>query len=74
MRADGVGSAPCAKKSTASRLLRERAVEEAAPFVNPIGVQGIGEIGIVRAPRSRTRSTTQRANIRDLPIALDKLL
>jgi xanthine dehydrogenase YagR molybdenum-binding subunit len=51
-------------------------VDEPDPFVNPIGVKGIGEIGItgiVAAIANAVYHATGR-RIRDLPITLDKLL
>jgi xanthine dehydrogenase YagR molybdenum-binding subunit len=51
-------------------------VEEDDPYVNPIGVKGIGEIGIVGVPAAIANAvfhaTGQR--VRDLPITIDKLL
>jgi xanthine dehydrogenase YagR molybdenum-binding subunit len=51
-------------------------VDEPDPFVNPLGVKGIGEIGITgvgAAIANAVYHATER-RIRDLPITLDKLL
>jgi xanthine dehydrogenase YagR molybdenum-binding subunit len=51
-------------------------VEEPDPFVNPIGVKGIGEIGItgITAAIANAVYHATGRRIRDLPITLDKLL
>ncbi|HLK55195.1 MAG TPA: xanthine dehydrogenase family protein molybdopterin-binding subunit [Chthonomonadaceae bacterium] len=51
-------------------------VEEHDPFVNPIGVKGIGEIGIVGAPAAIANAVYHATGrrVRELPITLDKLL
>ncbi|MCW3052813.1 MAG: aldehyde oxidase and xanthine dehydrogenase, molybdopterin binding, partial [Chthonomonadales bacterium] len=51
-------------------------VDEVDPYVNPIGVKGIGEIGIVGAPAAIANAVYHATGkrIRDLPITLDKLL
>jgi xanthine dehydrogenase YagR molybdenum-binding subunit len=51
-------------------------VDEPDPFVNPLGVKGIGELGITgiaAAIANAVHHATGR-RIRDLPITLDKLL
>jgi len=51
-------------------------VDEVDPYVNPVGVKGIGEIGIVGAPAAVANAVYHATGrrIRDLPITLDKLL
>ena len=51
-------------------------VEEVDTHVNPIGVKGIGEIGIVGAPAAIANAVYHATGkrIRDLPITPDKLL
>ena len=50
-------------------------IEEDDPHVNPIGVKGIGEIGIVgTAAIANAVSHATGMRVRDLPITLDKLL
>jgi xanthine dehydrogenase YagR molybdenum-binding subunit len=51
-------------------------VDEPDPFVNPLGVKGIGEIGItgVGAAIANAVYHATGKRIRDLPITLDKLL
>ena len=51
-------------------------LDEVDPHVNPIGVKGIGEIGIVGAPAAIANAVYHATGrrIRDLPITLDKLL
>jgi len=51
-------------------------VDEPDPFVNPLGVKGIGEIGItgVGAAIANAVYHATGRRIRDLPITLDKLL
>ncbi len=51
-------------------------VPEADPFVNPIGVKGVGEIGIVGAPAAIANAVYHATGkrVRDLPITADKLL
>jgi len=51
-------------------------VEEDDPHVNPIGVKGIGEIGIVGTAAAIANAVYHATGIRvrDLPITLDKLL
>jgi len=51
-------------------------VDELDPFVNPLGVKGIGEIGItgVSAAIANAVYHATGKRIRDLPITLDKLL
>lgn len=51
-------------------------IDEPDPFVNPIGVKGIGEIGItgVAAAIANAVFHATGKRIRDLPITLDKLL
>ena len=51
-------------------------VEEEDPEINPLGVKGVGEIGIVGTAAAIAnavyRATGKR--VRDLPITLDKLM
>ena len=51
-------------------------VEEEDPYVNPIGVKGIGEIGLVGAAAAIANAVYHATGkrIRDLPITPDKLL
>ena len=51
-------------------------VEENDPYVNPIGVKGIGEIGItgVAAAIANAVYNATGVRVRELPITLDKLL
>jgi xanthine dehydrogenase YagR molybdenum-binding subunit len=51
-------------------------VDEHDSLVNPIGVKGIGEIGItgVAAAVSNAVYNATGVRVRDLPITLDKLL
>jgi xanthine dehydrogenase YagR molybdenum-binding subunit len=51
-------------------------VDEPDPFVNPLGVKGIGEIGItgITAAIANAVFHATGRRIRDLPITLDKLL
>ena len=51
-------------------------VDEPDPFVNPLGVKGIGEIGItgVTAAIANAVYHATGRRVRDLPITLDKLL
>ncbi len=51
-------------------------IEEADPHVNPMGVKGIGEIGIVGTAAAIANAVYHATGIRvrDLPITLDKLL
>ena len=51
-------------------------VDEYDPFVNPLGVKGIGELGItgVSAAIANAVYHATGTRIRDLPITLDKLL
>lgn len=51
-------------------------LDEVDPYVNPVGVKGIGEIGIVGAPAAIANAVYHATGkrIRDLPITLDKLL
>jgi xanthine dehydrogenase YagR molybdenum-binding subunit len=50
-------------------------IEEDDPHVNPIGVKGIGEVGIVgTAAIANAVSHATGLRVRDLPITLDKLL
>jgi xanthine dehydrogenase YagR molybdenum-binding subunit len=51
-------------------------VEEDDPHVNPIGVKGIGEIGLVGAAAAIANAVYHATGkrIRDLPITPDKLL
>jgi xanthine dehydrogenase YagR molybdenum-binding subunit len=51
-------------------------VEEHDPYVNPIGVKGIGEIGItgVAAAIANAVYNATGVRVRDLPITLDKVM
>jgi xanthine dehydrogenase YagR molybdenum-binding subunit len=51
-------------------------LDEIDPYVNPLGVKGIGEIGIVGAPAAIANAVYHATGkrIRELPITLDKLL
>ena len=51
-------------------------VPETDPYVNPLGVKGIGEIGITGVPAAIANAVFNATGkrIRDLPITLDKLL
>ncbi len=51
-------------------------IEEADPHVNPMGVKGIGELGIVGTAAAIANAIYHATGIRvrDLPITLDKLL
>jgi xanthine dehydrogenase YagR molybdenum-binding subunit len=51
-------------------------VEENDPYVNPIGVKGVGEIPIVGVAASIANAIYNATGkrVRDLPITLDKLL
>jgi xanthine dehydrogenase YagR molybdenum-binding subunit len=51
-------------------------IDEEDPHVNPIGVKGIGEIGIVGTAAAIANAVYHATGIRvrDLPITLDKLL
>ncbi|NUP55250.1 MAG: xanthine dehydrogenase family protein molybdopterin-binding subunit [Gemmatimonadaceae bacterium] len=51
-------------------------VDEVDPYVNPIGVKGIGEIGItgVAAAIANAVYNATGVRVRDLPITLDKVL
>ena len=51
-------------------------VEESDPYVNPIGVKGVGEIPIVGVAASIANAIYHATGkrVRDLPITLDKLL
>jgi xanthine dehydrogenase YagR molybdenum-binding subunit len=51
-------------------------VEEREPHLNPLGVKGVGEIGIVGTAAAVANAAYHAtgARIRDLPITIDKLL
>jgi xanthine dehydrogenase YagR molybdenum-binding subunit len=51
-------------------------VDEVDPYVNPIGVKGVGEIGItgVAASIANAVFNATGVRVRDLPITLDKVL
>jgi len=51
-------------------------IPEDDEFVNPIGVKGIGEIGIVGAGAAIANAVFHATGkrVRDLPVTLDKLL
>ncbi|HEY2188151.1 MAG TPA: xanthine dehydrogenase family protein molybdopterin-binding subunit, partial [Caldimonas sp.] len=51
-------------------------VAERDPYVNPLGIKGIGEIGITGVPAAIANAVYNATGrrVRDLPITLDKLL
>jgi len=51
-------------------------VEEDDPEINPLGVKGVGEIGIVGTAAAIANAVYHATGkrVRDLPITLDKLL
>ncbi len=51
-------------------------IDEDDPHVNPMGVKGIGELGIVGTAAAIANAVyhTTGTRVRDLPITLDKLL
>jgi xanthine dehydrogenase YagR molybdenum-binding subunit len=51
-------------------------LEEEDPYVNPLGIKGIGEIGIVGVPAAIGNAVWHATGVRvrDLPIRLDKVL
>lgn len=51
-------------------------IEENDPYINPLGVKGVGEIGIVGAGAAVANAIYHATGkrIRDLPITPDKLL
>ena len=51
-------------------------LEEEDPYVNPLGIKGIGEIGIVGTPAAIGNAVWHATGVRvrDLPIRLDKVL
>ncbi len=51
-------------------------IDEDDPEVNPLGIKGIGEIGIVGAAAAIANALyhVTRVRVRDLPVRLDKLL
>jgi xanthine dehydrogenase YagR molybdenum-binding subunit len=51
-------------------------IDEDDPYVNPIGVKGIGELGIVGTAAAIANAVYHATGkrVRDLPITLDKLL
>ncbi len=51
-------------------------VNESDPYINPVGVKGIGEIGITGVPAAIANAVYNATGrrVRDLPITLDKLL
>jgi len=53
-----------------------QAIDSVDPRVNPIGVKGIGELGIVGTAAAIANAVYHSSGIRvrDLPITLDKLL
>jgi xanthine dehydrogenase YagR molybdenum-binding subunit len=50
-------------------------VDEQDEFVNPMGIKGLGEIGIVGVPAAIANAVYHATGVRvrDLPITLDKL-
>lgn len=59
-----------------SRDIEVILVEEDDPFVNPLGVKGIGEVGIVGVPAAIANAVYHATGkcVRDLPITVEKLL
>jgi xanthine dehydrogenase YagR molybdenum-binding subunit len=51
-------------------------VEERDPIVNPLGIKGLGELGIVGTAAAVGNAIFHAtgARVRDLPITLDKVL
>ena len=51
-------------------------IEEDDPFVNPVGVKGIGEIGIVGVAAAIANAVHHATGkrVRDLPVTIDKIL
>ena len=51
-------------------------VEEKDDLVNPLGIKGVGEIGIVGVPAAIANAIYHATGkrIRDLPITIDKLM
>jgi xanthine dehydrogenase YagR molybdenum-binding subunit len=51
-------------------------VEENDPIINPLGVKGLGEIGVVGVAAAIANAVFHATGkrVRDLPITLDKLL
>jgi xanthine dehydrogenase YagR molybdenum-binding subunit len=51
-------------------------VEEREPHLNPLGVKGVGEIGIVGTAAAVANAAYHATGVRvrDLPITIDKLL
>ena len=51
-------------------------IDESDPHANPIGVKGLGELGITGAPAAIANAIHHATGtrVRDLPITLDTLL
>jgi xanthine dehydrogenase YagR molybdenum-binding subunit len=51
-------------------------VDEPDAIVNPLGIKGVGEIGIVGVPAAIANAVYHATGkrVRDLPITLDKVL
>ena len=49
-------------------------VDEQDDIVNPLGIKGVGEIGIVGVPAAIANAIYTGQRVRDLPITVDKLL
>ena len=67
---------PACDQPVSRQAPRVSFVPEADPYVNPLGVKGIGEIGITGVPAAIASAVFNATGkrIRELPITLDKLL
>jgi xanthine dehydrogenase YagR molybdenum-binding subunit len=57
-------------------MIETNFVEENDPIVNPLGVKGMGELGMVGIPAAIANAVYHATGkrVRDLPITPDKLL